>query len=523
MDAAGFTDAFYTQCLYKRNVRNPYTGDTLLVPCGVCPACRLSKSLLSEDRVYAQSSLSKYCYFLTLTYSTEYLPYFLYSLRDVGNGNVVVDCSFPPDNRLCYRDRPNLKGLHHNLDFEDVFFTCSSDYWSRFVEKSNLSYNGKYPKLKGFVPYLCRDDLTLFCKRLRKNLYNSIGYYGKIHMYSLGEYGPVSFRPHFHLLLFFDDDKIAENLVRCCRESWKFGRSTFDSSRGDAQRYVVSYLNCFVSLPVHLQKVRKFRPFARFSNGFGFDFFSSAVDAGKKGDFFSFLNGKSLPKNCRLTSVRPWSGIEDSCFFRYARTFNLHPSQYLEILRYARGVANLSEIKGMNLYRGSFELVGILGGLAPSEFDDCLRRWEPLRYVFDLCRISYLDLTEASSADKAAKRLYSFFHYCDSYLRIFSLSLRSPDIDWDLIYDNVVLSKLYYNEKQRKSLHDSLQSASDFKSSWSDIWFTSSEKRFKEFRESPLAVGLSYKVDFHTRLRVKHRELNDRNFYFTQYSNYFKT
>jgi hypothetical protein len=49
MDTAEFVNKFYTECQHKHEVINPYTGDIILVPCGVCDACKVSKSVLAEN------------------------------------------------------------------------------------------------------------------------------------------------------------------------------------------------------------------------------------------------------------------------------------------------------------------------------------------------------------------------------------------------------------------------------------------------------------------------------------------
>ena len=59
------------------------------------------------------------------------------------------------------------------------------------------------------IPYVCNRDLDLFLKRLRS-------YYPdeKIRYYALSEYGPTSFRPHWHLLLFSNSERFSQTICK---------------------------------------------------------------------------------------------------------------------------------------------------------------------------------------------------------------------------------------------------------------------------------------------------------------------
>ena len=84
----------------------------------------------------------------------------------------------------------------------------------------------------------------------------------------MGEYGPVHFRPHYHLLLFTNSDKVSQVLRYCHDKSWKLGRSDFQRSAGGAGSYVASYVNSLCSSPLLYRSCRAFRPRSRASIGF---------------------------------------------------------------------------------------------------------------------------------------------------------------------------------------------------------------------------------------------------------------
>ena len=64
----------YGSCLHPRIIKNKYTGDSVYVPCGTCEFCIHNKAIKAELKCNIQLASSKYCEFVTLTYSTEYLP-----------------------------------------------------------------------------------------------------------------------------------------------------------------------------------------------------------------------------------------------------------------------------------------------------------------------------------------------------------------------------------------------------------------------------------------------------------------
>ena len=87
-------------------------------------------------------------------------------------------------------------------------------------------------------------------------------------LYAVGEYGPVHFRPHYHILLFSNSKKVSAVLRQCHDKSWKLGRSDFQTSRGGATSYVASYVNSLSAAPLLYRSCRAFRPCQRASLGF---------------------------------------------------------------------------------------------------------------------------------------------------------------------------------------------------------------------------------------------------------------
>ena len=70
-------------CRHGKNVYNKYTGEMMYQSCGKCDACLTRIASAKSIRVSLQASLSKYCYFITLTYDTRFVP----KARIYSNGN----------------------------------------------------------------------------------------------------------------------------------------------------------------------------------------------------------------------------------------------------------------------------------------------------------------------------------------------------------------------------------------------------------------------------------------------------
>lgn len=73
-------------------------------------------------------------------------------------------------------------------------------------------------------------DLQLFMKRVRKSIYPA-----KCRYYGVGEYGDISGRPHYHLIIFGVDDP--QVFVDC----WSFGHVHVGGVSAESCAYVVAY------------------------------------------------------------------------------------------------------------------------------------------------------------------------------------------------------------------------------------------------------------------------------------------
>lgn len=210
----------FVKCLYPRRITNKYTHEDLVVPCGHCKACQTSKALRYKLQCDLERACHKYCIFITLTYSNEFLPTCELVSSEFDDTYLLVDAD----------------GV--------VFGSTTMSAHQRDMLLSKFNVNGK-------VPVLCKRDLQLFLKRLRKRIYNNC--HEKVRFFAVGEYGPIHFRPHYHVLLYFSSHATLQKAYEYICSSWKYGRIDVQLSVADVSKYVSGYVNSFSSLPLLFQ------------------------------------------------------------------------------------------------------------------------------------------------------------------------------------------------------------------------------------------------------------------------------
>ena len=119
--------------------------------------------------------------------------------------------------------------------------------------------------LKNSFPVVCREDVQLFIKRLRRrleydthSLLSNLSDDDKTFRYFVcSEYGPNTFRPHYHGLLFFKNKRTAQAVAeRYIYESWQLcDRRNLDCQEvfSCASSYVSKYVVSDTRLPFILQ------------------------------------------------------------------------------------------------------------------------------------------------------------------------------------------------------------------------------------------------------------------------------
>jgi hypothetical protein len=91
-----------------------------------------------------------------------------------------------------------------------------------------------------------KKDVQNFLKRLRFNIQPF-----KIRYFAISEYGPRTFRPHYHMIVFNFPHELKNKLLNIIENSWQNGFVSVDSVNPARIAYVCSYCLDHSSLPSH--------------------------------------------------------------------------------------------------------------------------------------------------------------------------------------------------------------------------------------------------------------------------------
>ena len=235
-------------CQHRSFITNRYNGAHIAVDCGQCDYCIHKRSQKASMRVKTAGSAFKYSYFVTLTYDNEHIPLMnckvLHSEYEDAVG-ISGDIHFgdeyhkyiPVSEYRCDDDSmlrhiffeqvqgtvPFDREIKEYVPVKDNWF-LSMDAIRSFIYKTQSVDKTDYPASEQYgrdnlIPFLNYVDVQNYIKRLRKYLYKQLGSYETLHFYAVGEYGPVHFRPHYHILLFTNSEEVSKVLRPYCSEA----------------------------------------------------------------------------------------------------------------------------------------------------------------------------------------------------------------------------------------------------------------------------------------------------------------
>lgn len=313
-----------SECLRPIRVLNKYTNEVLYVPCGHCHSCIKNKANRDTSLAMNMSSHFRYCYFVFLSYTNKYLPYMQVTKVDPldDSRNIYTFNSINRNIRI-YRDR----GADRIIDDTPFSITHSMtpDEYRDVIVKSHGRYDFArkcvvYPEFSqcdNRVPYCNMADCQLFLKRLRFHI--SKKYNEKICYYAVSEYGPRTYRPHWHLLLFFNSPQLAEVISQYVSSSWSYGTTSCELSRGGSASYVASYVNSSVCLPSLFVRNKEIRPRSAHSKGFSVNnvFPQQASIYESEKVFNTLLNGKRIFLNGKAIQIFPSRAYRHTVFPRF--------------------------------------------------------------------------------------------------------------------------------------------------------------------------------------------------------------
>lgn len=202
-----------SSCAFPKTIKLK-SGRITKVACGKCYRCLKKRKMAFTNRLYYEHLSAKQTWWITFTYNEENVP---------------------------------------TLEVNEL-----SDFDEPFVKTYKV---------------LNYDDVQKFMKSIRKALWNV--YRCKLRYFLVGEYGPTTFRPHYHCLLFFDTQVPSDFLIKLLDYHWanKYGFYMLDTATEERFQYCAKY--CI--RPTEENEVFKFRPpFMRCSKGIGKQFITDA-------------------------------------------------------------------------------------------------------------------------------------------------------------------------------------------------------------------------------------------------------
>jgi hypothetical protein len=331
-----------TRCQHPRTVVNKYTHESVVVPCGCCPSCVLRRSAIQTNLLTTYSAQFRYIYFVTLTYAPCFLPTLEVSIIENCSDDIAdVPCVPDINNLDANDDNTYLFGFRSvprsvsvkvkNSTVERVFKDSEIKFSYPMKPKELLSILDKINhNIPNRIPYVCNRDLDLFLKRLRSYYFDE-----KLRYYAVSEYGPTSFRPHWHLLLFSNSERFSKTICENVSKAWSYGRCDASLSRGFAAPYVASYVNSFVALPhFYTQMPKVVRPKSFHSIGFtDSNLFPREVRIAEVDEVAAkCLDGVCVERNGRFRTIKPTWPYLLRLFPRFSESFRRFPSRIYQLL-----------------------------------------------------------------------------------------------------------------------------------------------------------------------------------------------
>lgn len=539
-------------CQHRSFITNRYTGARIAVDCGQCDYCIHKRAKKASIRVKTAGSAFKYSYFVTLTYDNANLPLMyckvLYSeyedvvgiSGDIHYGNEYHD--YIPVSEYRCDDNSMLRHIFFEqvqgtvpFDREFKEYVPVKDNWflsmdaiRNFISKSQALDKTDYPVSEQYgrdnlIPFLNYVDVQNYIKRLRKHLFKKLGSYEALHFYAVGEYGPVHFRPHYHLLLFTNSDEVAEVLRYCHDKSWKLGRSDFQRSAGGAASYVASYVNSLCSSPLLYRSCRAFRPRSRASVGFfekGCDFvededpyaqIEEKIDSVVNGKVYNF-NGISVRSTPPLSYIRTllprFSSARNDDGFAIARVLFAVHSTPKRISKF--GFIDYKQDSILALVRVYYQYLK----LNPVLTDDDKVILHNAR-----CLTRFVNLSSDVDVQAFISKLYRLFLYVHKFFRNWHLPDFGSNID--SCYGRVMFILKKGIEYETKKNYESLRDAYSLRSQYPDIsdcMFALPQNgqeldvlQAVSSETVQLLEQLRYRSSTFCRDMIKHKKLNDAN------------
>lgn len=399
------------KCLRPMHIVNKYTGQEMTVGCGTCKACLKRMSDQAAYKCKLHSLDYKYNMFVTLTYNNDNVP-----LLRLCNGS--TSASVP----ISYNEVDSDCLEYEAVDVTPRFIDKEDRYGKVICKVRDHSFSisqlhRKFYYFEDSFPYLSKYDAQCFLKRFRKHLSKISS--EKVTYYLVGEYGPVHFRPHFHVIFSFDDDVIFQTFGKILHKSWTFGNSNYSLSNGKCTNYVAKYVNSRNSCP-RIYQNRALRPFCLHSTNYALRFYKGQKEKVYE-DVTTSFDAFLRPLDGSPSRTYPWRSLV-SLFFPKCKSYGLKDYYQLlysytvlwQIRRFYTDVTMSSLISHLYSDMSNYQL-GCRNSLCVHHItllnflldEICLPEWKSDTLLHELSK----DETE-----KALHRLYSVVHVSMHFL-----------------------------------------------------------------------------------------------------------
>ncbi len=323
-----------------------YDGTYSLYPCGKCSHCLHNRQSRWRRKLnFELSTEGVYALFITLTYSNEHLP-----LLEYDDNKKFIKFT---------RTKFNRHGKFYRVDETEKFRKVYPEFES--------CYNGSdwnYPHFTASrvgdkcisdsrplfaISYL--PDIQDFVKRLRTNLRRSDELQTEnvdFKYFICSEYGPKTYRPHYHGILFFRSEKVRKHAYdglvlkswnKCASDSNQASKTCEYITKNDGiASYVSKYITSPSDLPVCFSSrfTRSFYTFSK-SNPIGSEFLPllNAKELVEAGDVLFHTSFHDKQQNSFIPVDYPYSdSFWNRIFPRFSFQSRLSPDLFFEVFKH---------------------------------------------------------------------------------------------------------------------------------------------------------------------------------------------
>lgn len=200
------------------------------VACNTCNSCRNFRAKRWIQRLDDECQQHKFTYMVNLTYDDDSLPKLMF-------------CQDDPD----YLEFVNRSA--DRIPLQELIDLCVDEY-GEYLEEDLKYLRDRLVHPLG-IPCIFTKDISNFFKRFNKYCFKHVTFhYENIRYFCCHEYGPTSFRCHAHLLVWFDDARIASCFDQILYACWKLGDCSSSSVYSNGgKNYVAQYVNMSCHLP----------------------------------------------------------------------------------------------------------------------------------------------------------------------------------------------------------------------------------------------------------------------------------